>query len=382
MSGNNKVANPVLDSINFFKDIIVGALVILKPIFSTALALWIGYFALKFVSNSYYDEVSLILCSMPLSGMLPLCQTPIPDFTKLVNRQVDTYEQIMDQQLTYDGPSSSLALDIKKAELATADLRTLIKYSSLVSGPEIVNRLTEFVEKARNVGMNLQVLQSRTKSSLDNLITYNLFALKALENVRDKKVNARELRTAYSQMMTLIEGDLKRMILVGQAALGSLTDLDGILLSIHELTTQEASLQRAELGKLLAELWSIVGGNLEKKQIYRENLELLQDLERQRKIAVSQVQTTLYGLTSFQLDIEELREQVSRPSMIEMPIEVHIDNVGKGIERLRNSKVAIKSGGVIGDPKHKMMIDSGSDNKPIVDINLNSNVDTIDDINE
>ncbi|CAG8682256.1 968_t:CDS:2 [Acaulospora morrowiae] len=381
MSGNNKAVNPVLDSINFFKDIIVGALLILKPIFSLALALLIGYFALKFVSNSFYDDASLIVCSMPLLGVLPLCQTPIPDFTKLVNRQVDTYEQIMDQQLSYNGPSSSLALDIKKAELATADLRTLIKYSTLVSAPEIVNRLTEFVEKARNVGRNLQVLQSRTKSSLDNLITYNLFALKALENVRDKKLSGRELITAYSQMMTLIEGDLKRMILVGQDALGSLTDLDGILLSIHELTTKEASLQRAERGKLLAELWSILGGNLEKKQIYRENFDLLQDLERQRKIAVSQVQATLYGLTSFQLDIEELREQVSRPSMIEMPIEVHIENVGKGIERLRKSKVVLKSGGVISEEKHKM-IDSGSENKPIVNVNVNSNVDTKNDIDE
>ncbi|CAG8463260.1 17621_t:CDS:2 [Acaulospora colombiana] len=279
----------------------------------------------------------------------------------------------MDQQLSHSGPSSSLALDIKKAELATADLRTLIKYSSLTSASEIVDRLTDFVEKARSVGRDLQVLQSRTKSSIDNLITYNLFALRALENVRDKKVSVRELKMAYSQMMTLIEGDLKRMILVGQEALGSLTDLDGILISIHDIATQESKLQNTERGKLLAELWSILGGNFEKKQIYKENLQLLQDLDRQRKIAVTQIQTTLYGLTSFQLDIEELREQVSRPSMIEMPIEVHIENVGKGIERLRGSKVALKSGSATTETKHRM-IDTGNENKPI-NVNLNTDAD-------
>jgi len=88
---------------------------------------------------------------MPLSPYIPLCQAPIPDFSKLVSRQAETYEQIMDQQLSHNGPSSSLALDIKKAELATADLRTLIKYSSLVTASELTSRLTEFVDKARSV---------------------------------------------------------------------------------------------------------------------------------------------------------------------------------------------------------------------------------------
>ncbi|CAJ0766005.1 24667_t:CDS:1, partial [Entrophospora sp. SA101] len=73
------------------------------------------------------------------------------------------------------------------------------------------------------------------------------------------------------------------------------------------------------------------------------NLSLLNDLDRQRRVAISQIQTTLYSLTSFQLDMEELREQVSRPSLIEMPIQVHIESVHRGIERLRSSKVALKS---------------------------------------
>ncbi|CAB4484297.1 unnamed protein product [Rhizophagus irregularis] len=241
----------------------------------------------------------------------------------------------MDQQLLYNGPSSSLALDIKKAELATADLRTLIKYSSLVTVSELANRLTLFVDKARSVGRDLQILQARTRRSLNNLITYNIFALKALEDVRDKKISAKELARAYNQIMSLIENDLKRMILVGQDALGSLADLDEMLIAIHDLATHD------------------------KKTIIRRNLELLKNLDKHRHTAVSQIQTTLYSLTSFQLDMEELREQVSRLSIIEMPVEVHIESIGKGIERLRNSKVALKSGG---DTKISKLIDSSNEN--------------------
>ncbi|CAI2165838.1 7043_t:CDS:2 [Funneliformis geosporum] len=327
------------------KNILVGALSILKPIFSIILAVYLGWVGLAFLSDTFQfqQDLSLVICKIPIVSYIPLCQTPIPDFSRLVNRQVETYEQIMDQQLSYNGPSSSLALDIKKAELATADLRTLIKYSSLTTSNELVDRLTEFVDKARIVGRNLQLLQARTRSSLDNLITYNLFALKALEDVRDNKASSNELAVAYNQMMSLIESDLKRMILVSQDALGSLTDLDEMLLSLHDLATYESTYQKTEHNKLLAELWSRIGFNVVKKNIFQDNFELLRDLDKQRRMAVSQVQTTLYSLTSYQLDMEELREHVSRPSIIEMPVELHIENVGKGIERLRNSKVALKS---------------------------------------
>ncbi|GBC53104.2 hypothetical protein RIR_jg1905.t1 [Rhizophagus irregularis DAOM 181602=DAOM 197198] len=280
------------EPIKFITDVFVGALNILKPIFSIIIALYFAWYSFTFLSNNFQQELSMQCWAI---GQL--------DASK-------TYEQIMDQQLSYNGPSSSLALDIKKAELATADLRTLIKYSSLVTVSKLANRLTLFVDKARSVGRDLQILQARTRRSLNNLITYNIFALKALEDVRDKKI-------------------------IGQDALGSLADLDEMLIAIHDLATHD------------------------KKTIIRRNLELLKNLDKHRHTAVSQIQTTLYSLTSFQLDMEELREQVSRLSIIEMPVEVHIESIGKGIERLRNSKVALKSGG---DTKISKLIDSSNEN--------------------
>jgi hypothetical protein len=139
----------------------------------------------------------------------------------------------------------------------------------------------------------------------------------------------------------------------------SLADLDEILVALHDLATHESTYQKGERNKLLAELWTLLGGNRVKKQIFQENLELLTDLDQLRRSAVSQIQTTLYSLTSFQLDMEELRGQVARPSIIEIPIEIHIENVGKGIERLRSSKVALKSGS---DSRNSKLIDQSNNN--------------------
>ncbi|CAG8453673.1 1014_t:CDS:2 [Paraglomus brasilianum] len=261
----------------------------------------------------------------------------------IVDRQVETYEQIMDQALAKEGVTSSLALDIKRAELATGDLRTLVKYSTLSTAPELVNRLSEFMDKSKSIGRDLQVLQARTRSSLDNLITYNMFALKTLENVRDGRTTRRELASAYENMMSLMEGDLERMIIKAQDTLGSLATLDEMLVAIHELVTQEKAFQTTEREKLLAELWSALGGNRIQKHMFKENLDLLSQLDSQRRNAVVQVQMTLYSLTSFQTDLEELREQVLKPSLVDLPLELHIENVDKGITRLKNSKVAIKS---------------------------------------
>ncbi|KAG9290902.1 hypothetical protein G9A89_011052 [Geosiphon pyriformis] len=341
-SETNFVSN-MFGPIQFFTDVLSGAVQLLKPIFSGILAVFLFWSSMSFISHTFQKDLSLVICRFPLSSFIPLCQSPIPDFSHLVTRQVETYEQIMDQTLSQNSNTASLALDIKKAELATGDLRTLVKYSSLSIAPELVNRLNDFVDKARTVGRSLQVLQSRTRSSLDNLITYNLFALKALESVRDGKASGKDLALAYERMMSLVENDLRRMILVGQETLGSLADLDTMLLSIHELTAQEKTLQSLEYNRLLAQLWSFLGGNIEKKAIFRENLDLLQQLDFKRRHAVGQIQATLYSLTSFQLDLEELREQVVIPTLIDIPVEIHIENVGKGIERLRNSRVAMKS---------------------------------------
>ncbi|CAB4397381.1 unnamed protein product [Rhizophagus irregularis] len=206
-----------------------------------------------------------------------------------------------------------------------------IKHSPLNTYSELPDKLIKYIDKARIFDKDLQILQTRTKSSLDKLITY-LCALKI--SVNHNKANTND---AYYQTTTFIETELREMILVFQYARRSLADLDEISVELHDLTTYELTRYKREYNKLLDSFWSKLGGNSRKIQEYEENLTLLKDLDKRLRMALSHIGTTSRNLESFLLNLDELRKLVS---VTEMPIKIHIEIVWKGVVRL------ISEGGV------------------------------------
>jgi len=97
--------------------------------------------------------------------------------------------------------------------------------------------------------------------------------------------------------------------------------MEQILSTIHEITTQEKQHQDQQHDKTLAQLWSRLGGNRLEKTFYRSNLELLQDMEEQRKATVGQIQIALWKLTDFEAEIGILREKL---------VGATIDALGRG----------------------------------------------------
>ncbi|RIA93920.1 hypothetical protein C1645_761328 [Glomus cerebriforme] len=119
-------------------------------------------------------------------------------------KQVENYEQ------------SSLAFkSFRIVELPISDLRMPVKHSPIISSSELYNKLINFIDKAKIVDKDLHILQTKTKSFLDNLITYILSILKILEVVG----HGHDASEAYNQTKTFMENELKRMMLVGQYAI-------------------------------------------------------------------------------------------------------------------------------------------------------------------
>jgi hypothetical protein len=87
------------------------------------------------------------------------------DYPKLVDVQSATFEQLLDESVG----GSGLALEIKKAEMATTDLSTLVRVSNLKSRDLIAESLTEFVEDAKKTGRGLQKLSSKVGGAVDGL---------------------------------------------------------------------------------------------------------------------------------------------------------------------------------------------------------------------
>lgn len=62
--------------------------------------------------------------------------------------------------------------------------------------------------------------------------------------------------------------------------------------------------------EVLSQLWAQFGGHRIKREMYKENLHLLQDMDSQRKATVGQIQSALWKLTDFEAEIGMLRERI------------------------------------------------------------------------
>jgi hypothetical protein len=112
------------------------------------------------------------LCYVPGISSSSFCVLPAydenkapkwADYPKLVDVQSVTFEQLLDESVG----GSSLALEIKKAELATSDLVTLVKVSDLKSRDMLAESLNDFVDDARKAGRGLQKLNSKVGGAVD-----------------------------------------------------------------------------------------------------------------------------------------------------------------------------------------------------------------------
>lgn len=125
---------------------------------------------LRYSYEAFLRSVVVPICNLPFVSLaLPFCTTvsswpgapPMPDYPKLLQLQ-SGFEDLLESS-----SGTSLALDIKKSEIAIRDLSTLVKTSDLVCKEALTKKLEEFVGEARDVGRGLQQLGSRVGGAVD-----------------------------------------------------------------------------------------------------------------------------------------------------------------------------------------------------------------------
>lgn len=141
-----------------------------KPL-SFVLFLWLLAFIILRVSQTLRTAFAP-LCIIPGISSSAMCRSSTrhdqrppqwADYPKLVDVQSATFEQLLDESVG----GSGLALEIKKAEMATVDLSTLVRVSNLKSRDLIAESLTDFVEDAKKTGRGLQKLSSKVGGAVD-----------------------------------------------------------------------------------------------------------------------------------------------------------------------------------------------------------------------
>ena len=101
-----------------------------------------------------------------------------------------------------------------------------------------------------------------------------------------------------------------------------------------------ASTISAAKEELLAELWTVLGGNKKKLRGLNQHQFLLRNIGAYRARAAAHVAAALQALEGMSEDMEDLRERVTAPELIgdKIPVEVHMKSIKAGLERLQQGR--------------------------------------------
>jgi hypothetical protein len=115
-----------------------------------------------------------VLCELPGSSILdlefcrdrsvPFAKRPSHvDYPKLMEIETQSFEKLLDNSLA----STDLIYDLKKAEMASTDLNTVLLASDLQIKDHLSTAIQDFVEDARRSGRALQKLEAKIEGTVD-----------------------------------------------------------------------------------------------------------------------------------------------------------------------------------------------------------------------
>lgn len=87
------------------------------------------------------------------------------DFPKIFDIQKKAFDHLTDQSASLGG--SGLSLDLKRVEMASKDLVTLIKVSDMKSRDDIARTMNMFVRNAQVTGRGLSKFNAKIGGAMD-----------------------------------------------------------------------------------------------------------------------------------------------------------------------------------------------------------------------
>ncbi|RDX57103.1 hypothetical protein OH76DRAFT_1334526 [Lentinus brumalis] len=347
-------------SVRYFGSVVTDALRLLRRPLGWLLFLYLLSLLLVRLSDTVRTAFSPV-CRVPFISSSSLCRpltfdndARVPqwaDYPRLVEIQNSNFEQLLGD--TVGG--SALTLEIKKAEMATRDLVTLVKYSELKSKDHLADSLLVFVDDAKTTGKGLQKLTSKINGAVDKIMAINDHALHLIEGAQEQpnslirviwpfgtaKPSRDTVVEAFRYSMDIHAEEMARLILEVEVSNANLDQLEEDLAVLHELCTREKITLTERHDELLSQLWTILGGNRGQRRKFSTNFELLKALGEYRKRAAAHVAAAMQTLQAMSEDIEDLRERVAAPEIVgdQIPIEVHMKSISTGMERLKEQRI-------------------------------------------
>ncbi|KAK0802915.1 hypothetical protein LTR91_013103 [Friedmanniomyces endolithicus] len=365
-----RVLRPLLA---YASDVAGMALQNLKPLLGYALLVYILVGALVFGAGFATNTITNALtpiCRLPGASYLhlPFCPSPTTtelqgpaEFDKLVQAQSQFEDVLASTQV-----GANLPMDMKRSEASIRDLKHVVQYSTLPSRNELVFEFTGFIDTARQASQDLSKFNSRIGRAVDQILSTNRWTLSVIDSVSATEASRGALSrwatsnlnifapfqpVALSRDLLLdqylrhtgaVEEQILILITEAQALLNILDNLDGRLDIIASIATRDGIKIDDNKEELFAYLWTKLGGNRNTVAKLAQQSELLKEVGAYRRLAWAHVTTTIVRLQAIRDTLEDLRERVALPEVVgeKVPLEVHIESIRLGIERLEQQREA------------------------------------------
>jgi len=356
--------------LSYARDVVALTLQNLKPFLGWGLLLYLLAAALifgsGFLTNSVQHALSPI-CRLPFTSHLAFCPAKnLPElkgpaeFDKLVQAQ-DAFQEVLATVST----GSALPLDMKRGEASIRDLKHVVQYSNLPSRNELVFEFSGFIDTARQASEDLSRFNARIGRAVDHILSTNRWTLSVIDGVsasdashgivprwvaqnlnifapfQPVSLSRDVLLDQYLRHTGAVEEQILNLITEAHALRDILDNLDGRLDVIAGISTRDGIRTEANKDELFATLWTKLGGNRNSVNKLNQQLELLKNVGAYRRVAWGHVTSTLLKLQEIQHSLEDLRERVALPEIVgteTVPLEVHIESINLGIERLEQQR--------------------------------------------
>ncbi|KAF2155284.1 hypothetical protein K461DRAFT_110965 [Myriangium duriaei CBS 260.36] len=370
----NEIFPNFLESLLSYLLSVVGMMFrIAKPLITYALAIYLLFGCLIILRNLFINggiKALYPFCRIPgVSNLgLYICDTQgmaqthgDVQFDKLIAAQT-SFEEIMisatDRQ--------SLPFQMKISQISIRDLRPLVRYSKIPSRDKLLEQFSIFITATEKASQEFQVFNSDIGTAVDRIALRNHYTLRAIDDITaglaaqgsivryinegplfalfrpggtSSRLSRDVLYEQYLKHAETIEGWIAKLIKQAESILPQMNNLEKQLDKIHDIATEDGLQVKGSRDELLPKLYTWLGGNKRDLKALEEQLTVLKEVGAQRRRAVEHVGTSLVRLQAIAAALASLKEQVAAPpDESEIPLEMHIEQIAKSMERLEALK--------------------------------------------
>lgn len=261
--------------------------------------------------------------------------TSFIDFTNLMQIQ-SGFESVLDKSAY----GLSMPLELKRSEIATRSLRSLLKENEIAAREDFIMELNAYIEKVGQTGGNLQTFYIHVGSTVDSVININRWTLRHINSLSmepkapslppavawiirplslfkssEQAGNDRALLDKYSEHINLVQERLDKIIEEGKALSLLLHQGQTHLGAINDQAQRLSNAEKTKPKSFMSTIWAYIGSPMEEERNFDEQITLLKEVDVQYSNAMSHLSSLIDELKDIRLYLGDLLERNNEPSV-------------------------------------------------------------------